>query len=380
MKILFNATTNVIGGGVKNSAIFIKRAVEEPSCDWTFAVSDQVFALTKELGVDPARTEAFSQSPARCKQSRRRLLSLAENTRPDLVYTMAGPAYVRFPFPHVLGLSNPYVTHADLKSIALGRTIFGLTKTIFESAYKLHQARRADFWIFQTQAARDGFCRRAFISPARTEVVSNAVDTEFVDRFERQSDTSPDAARQNGAVIFVPAAPYRHKALTSIPSIARELDTQLNGRMDFRFVLTIDPSHSLWGEIESKANKLGVKHRVVTGGAYSYLDAASRYSAADIVFIPSILETFSVTFLETFASSRPLVAADRAFARDICGDAARYVDPFCPGAAAATFKDLLENIARRNLLVRNGRERLMRFPDHRLRFENIMVVLKTFAG
>lgn len=77
MKILFNATTNVVGGGMKNAAIFVKYVGSAGADDWTFAVSESVFRLLQELRVDTPLVELFIDSPARCRRSRRDLLALS---------------------------------------------------------------------------------------------------------------------------------------------------------------------------------------------------------------------------------------------------------------------------------------------------------------
>lgn len=38
MKILFNASTNIEGGAVKNAAIFIKYAIDDSQISWVFAL------------------------------------------------------------------------------------------------------------------------------------------------------------------------------------------------------------------------------------------------------------------------------------------------------------------------------------------------------
>ena len=42
MNILFNSSINIVGGGVKNAAIFIKHAIKDDSIHWHFIISPQV--------------------------------------------------------------------------------------------------------------------------------------------------------------------------------------------------------------------------------------------------------------------------------------------------------------------------------------------------
>jgi len=54
------------------------------------------------------------------------------------------------------------------------------------------------------------------------------------------------------------------------------------------------------------------------------------------------------------AMGTPIVAANRAYARDLCGDAAVYFDPDRPAELAEAISDLLEHDEKRRDLVRRG--------------------------
>ena len=58
------------------------------------------------------------------------------------------------------------------------------------------------------------------------------------------------------------------------------------------------------------------------------------YRNSDICFIPSVLETFSATYVEAMATGRPIVASDLDFAHAVCQESAVYFDPRDPVAAA----------------------------------------------
>src|SRR5438094_851068 len=55
------------------------------------------------------------------------------------------------------------------------------------------------------------------------------------------------------------------------------------------------------------------------------------FDQTDALFLPTLLESFSLTYLEAAARRRPIVTSDRDFARHACGDAGYYVDPENPG-------------------------------------------------
>ena len=65
------------------------------------------------------------------------------------------------------------------------------------------------------------------------------------------------------------------------------------------------------------------------------------YRRADVFFFPSLCESFGFPMVEAMGYGLPIVAADTATNREICGDAALYYPPFDDTAAAQQLKTLL---------------------------------------
>ena len=318
--LLFNCTTNVVGGGVQNAANFIMRAVEDRSVDWRFAISCAVGEACLALALD-VPGEVFTISPARSKASRERLRGLAGKWGVDGVYTMAGPAYVQFPVAHVQGISNAYLTHVDAKALFIGRSPAAASFSAAKALYQTYWARRADFWIFQTEESRHGFVRRARIDRRRTAVVGNALGVAYYN----DVDCSKPKWSGGDRTIFCPGAAYPHKSLDIVPDVAKEL---LAYRPDLkvRFILTLPQDSGLWRSIHSRVVKFGLDN-VQNIGPYSYDVGPRLYGESDCVFIPSMLETFSTAYVEAMACGCPLVVVDKGFAREICGSGAYYFQP-----------------------------------------------------
>ena len=63
---------------------------------------------------------------------------------------MAGPAYVKFSCIHIMGITNPYITHCTLKSIFKSRNPLSICKFIFHIIYQMYYSTYANVYIFQT--------------------------------------------------------------------------------------------------------------------------------------------------------------------------------------------------------------------------------------
>src|SRR5690348_10122630 len=82
----------------------------------------------------------------------------------------------------------------------------------------------------------------------------------------------------------------------------------------------------------------------------------SAYQLATVLVTPSLVESGNLILTEAMAMGTPIVAANRAYARDLCGDAAVYFNPDQPAELAAAVSDLLEHEEKRRDLVRRGFE------------------------
>jgi len=373
-KILFNCTTNIVGGGVKNSAIFIKYALEYKKIDFICAISCEVENILKKWDIDASDMYIFKVSPARDKNARNKLKKLADTLEVDAIFTMAGPAYVDFSQKHIMGISNPYITHADWKAFSIGKNLKEVTKTFTLVMYQAYWARKADIFLFQTNTSRDGFVKRLYINKSRTRVISNSIGEDFVKAFEEEQFKYIDLSKK--IVIFCPAAPFNHKVLDTIAHIANSLKEIVNGRYQFEFILTINKDTELYIKISKFIDKFGLSNEVKTIGSFNYADAYKLYKDSDIVFVPSILETFSASYLEALIAKKILIVANKNFAKDICEDAAIYTEPFDYYQTAKLIDKVISDTKLQEDLHRKSLNVLDKYGTQKDRFDKIVKLLK----
>ena len=60
--ILFNCSTNIIGGGAKNAAYFIKNSIDINNFKYFYAVSPNVYHILSEWGFIPNNIFVFKKS------------------------------------------------------------------------------------------------------------------------------------------------------------------------------------------------------------------------------------------------------------------------------------------------------------------------------
>ncbi len=367
-RVLFNCTTNVVGGGAKNAFLFILSALEESSFHWNFAVSQAVTNLLEKKGVTLDESfHLFETSPAKNVRDRERLRSIASNNECDIVYTMAGPAYVDFQMIHVQGISNAYITHADAEAFAFEENYFKRIKNYLRSAYQFWFSRKADYFLFQTEVARNSFIKKGGARLEKTAVISNAFDDELKKHFKDHSETIDKNEVQ---VIFCPGANYIHKAFQYIPAIAKQLKER--GTIPVEFILTLKEDE-LWHRIQEEASNLGVQQWIKNIGPFGYEQIIDLYTNADMVYVPSLLETFSASYLEAMAAQKPLIVSTKQFAKDVCGDYALYADP----KNALKSADAIEQVLNGHRSEKHISDQILsKFGNQKQRFAKIVETLQ----
>jgi glycosyltransferase involved in cell wall biosynthesis len=371
MNVLFNCTTSRTGGTVQNAVNFILHAHADPGIAWSYAVSAPVQAELERCGFT-GKTVVFERRPGKNPEVRRALKRLERETAPDMVFTMAGPTYVRFGAFHVQGCSNPYLTNLDRMALTCERGPVDTARTLLWSLYLGIQVRRADAWLFQTESSRAGFCRRLMLPRARTAVVPNALGASFTQPDPATVPASGAWPRDGGRPLrlLCPSADYPHKALTFLPEMLAAVVAA--GEIEPPTVtITVPPDSPTLAKVERRARRLGVAHLIHNHGPFSYWDAQGLYDDHDAVILPSVLEVFSTSYLEAMATQKPLLVPDRAFAQEICGDAPVYFAALDPASAARAVRDIALDPGYRQERAHAGLDVLARYGGYSDRYAGI---------
>ncbi len=374
IKILFNASTNVVGGGIKNAAFFIKKSIALLNYEWYYAISPQVLEILNSWGVEIPKDKliVFDLSPARSSKSRQILLDFVSKNSIELVYTMAGPAYVKFPCNHLQGISNPYITHADWSAFKLKGNLLSIAKYYVYVFIQFFFSKNADYFVFQTEFSKNSFQRRSKIASSRLFVVPNAFDTSIKDFFINEPSLEKLLGKSE-IRIFCPGAAYIHKGFQFIPTIINELKKITN--KEFKFILTLPTNSELWLEIHNQLEDLKLVQLVENIGPFNYANIKTLLADSDIVFVPSLLETFSASYLEAMCAQKKLVVADKLYAREVCGDYAIYVDPMDSKSTAQIFQKLFTDYEISVEEIFLGDAILKHYGSQDERFEKLVTVI-----
>lgn len=379
MKVFVNATTLVVGGGVQVGISFIEHASKISSgenINFIFAVSRAIYESLSERLQNDARVVLIPVSPARIVNgyvSRLVLRDIEKRFKPDVVYSVGSPAYVRFSTKEVARFTDGWTTHPS----RLAWSVLPISRRVrlwLKIQYKWWHLRKVSHFEAQTETAAKGIMNRLSLKPEQMRVIPNAVSPVFNGMdFKGKCHLINDA---KVVQILTLAAPYPHKNLLIIPNIAAILKaTSLAIR--WRFTVTLPSSSSFTKQFMKAVLKLKVEDCIENVGRVNLRDCPALYGKAHIVFVPSLLETFSVTYLEAMHMGCPIVTTDINFAHDTCGNAALYFDPLSASSAADAILRLVKDPKLRGQQVYNGKKRLQEFPKPHEKYQKVIDWIRT---
>ena len=366
MKILVDNSNLFAGGGLQVAVSFIRDLKNLGYNDEYHIV--QSFNSSKELGdeifPDNFIFINFSKKEEKSIFQRIKALKKIENEiKPDVIFTVFGPSYHKSNYKKIVGFAWGFVIYPNspyFKKLSFKTFIkFKILNLIKVFCFN----RNSDALIFETDYSREYYLKNLNYKK-ETYVVSNTLNTIF-----NQKELHEDyylKSKANYNILFL-TANYQHKNLDLLPEIIEFLRDK--EKKDFFIIHVSINEYDLEIPIE-------LKKYVNFLGKVTLNELPSLYEQMDAVLMPSLLETFSTTYLEAMFMKKPLVVSDLEFARDICRDSAIY----CTPTSSMDFANALYNIFRdkqlANTLVNNGDINLKRFGTSLDRTKKYLAILE----
>lgn len=214
--------------------------------------------------------------------------------------------------------------------------------------------RHTDLLLCQTPVARQRI-RAALRFGGPIELCPNAVSSRCAPTAPAEP---PAALARIGArhKLLCLTRYYSHKNLELLVELFRRHGAELH---DVAVVLTIDRAqHPRARALLERIERLGLERQLVTVGALPQAGLGAYFGHVSGLILPTLLESFSATYIEAMHYRVPILTSDLDFARGICGDAALYFDPWRPESARDAVRTLRDDPDAARRLVAAGREQL----------------------
>lgn len=117
---------------------------------------------------------------------------------------------------------------------------------------------------------------------------------------------------------------YPHKNLEIFLPLATIIKQR---NLDYKLIITIDADqHPKARYLLNKVEQMGLNDIIINIGSVSMEDVPSLYRQCDGLLMPTLLESFSGTYVEALFHKIPIFTTDADFSRAVCKDAAFYFD------------------------------------------------------
>ncbi len=275
---------------------------------------------------------------------------IARSWGADLFFSVSEYAPATAPCPTIASFRNPNLfSKSRWKWPVSAWPRFQMLRTLARVS-----ALTCDRIMFVSQDSANWIGDRAGLSSERRSVVHHGIEPES---FAPESHPRP---RTRPYILSVSSV-YRYKNFVRLIEAYTELANRRPSAPDLVIIGdNQDPEYA--AKMETARLAAGpLAERIHILGEVAYEDVKAYYANAECFVFPSYLETFGHPLLEAMASDTPLVASDLPVFREIAGNAAFYADPFQPSQIAAAMEEVLFQPEAREILVKEGRERLKLF-------------------
>lgn len=192
------------------------------------------------------------------------------------------------------------------------------------------------------------------------ELFPNAVSTRV--KAHAEMDSEPPAACQGVGAKFVLFALTRYYPHKNLEVLIETFDRYRESLSDICCLLTIEPEqHPGARELLREIIHRNLQDKIINVGNLDQRQLPQYYRHVGALILPTVLESFSATYIEAMALECPILTSDLDFAREICADAAVYFDPNSPESVKNAIVRLRDDHELRRRLVNRGQQRLTQF-------------------
>jgi glycosyltransferase involved in cell wall biosynthesis len=361
VKILINAVNLKVGGGVTVVSSFLKELIANEE------FHGDTFHVLVPSGIG---YEKFDSYPVKIETVPNRMLSplfrlILDYTwfkdkiaiiQPDIIFTMGNIAIPSI-IPQAVLFHFPYAMYPDEKEVwtrlsKLQQFDFKLRNLIFSSRLKY-----AKIIFPQTDSARFRLKKYYGNKIQKFKVIPNSTY-----RLEGSHDVTEFFSRQlNCKYLLCLSKYYSHKNIEIFVPLAKLIKEK---NSSLRLVITIEGDQGSGSQelIDAIAeNKL--TDIIINIGKVPMDQVPALYRQVDGMIMPTLLESFSATYIDSMTLGVPIFTSDRDFARDVCGDAAWYFDPHNAEKIFNTISTAFAQDEQRNEKVSLGKKLAESMPD-----------------
>lgn len=365
MRVLFDCSNITVGGGIQVANSFLKYAFKSSEVKYCFLLSKQAYeslteadkASVKDLNV--INTNPYTLIPGH--KSIQKIRTIERNFGPDLTFTLFGPAYWKSKVPHLVGFARPHyiLHHSPFFRIGKNSKLIRYMRFL-EFIHNYLFRINSDFLFVENESMLNSLQKKYL---KKVFYIPNTYNQVFENHVPEEKLKSNSEFR-----LLTISSNYPHKNLDSIPLVSTILERKYP---DFRFKFIVT--------IKEDADKISTDH-ISYVGSVGIEECPKLYQDSDAMYLPTLLECFSASYVEAMYMKLPILTSDLDFLKSICSDAALYFDPLNAENIADQIYSLASDKEKQNSLIEKGKHRLAIFGTPKDRYDSFVKLFLKIIG
>ena len=320
LKILVAAQTSKDGGSLTFLTNLLRAIGDAPAQDdWVFWIPQllhDAFSVPSNVQMEfeqdspDRKLYNFVANFKKRRNDRDRIFDLCQRHQPDVVFVVTEFGFPGLAVPQVVLVRNRI--YYDREWLSELDSIPQKLNILFRRLLAHRAMKAADHVLFPSKSMQDQVC-----STLSLQTPSSVI------HYGGPIDVTPRTVAPSDNLRLLNISHYwPQKNLVTLLEAVKLLHDQGVG---IRLALTGDPSNSPGSRARRDQELVRELAGVVTiTPNLPYKQALELYRSTDVFVFPSTCESFGHPMIEALFQGVPVVAAETAINREICGDAARY--------------------------------------------------------
>jgi len=214
-------------------------------------------------------------------------------------------------------------------------------KDLLLRKYKIHllksRLKYSDTFIAQTQTAKERL--KKIYNIKNIHIIPNSVS---LDAFEERVSSRPEFnLPTNKKKLLCLSRYYPHKNLEIFIEVGKIIQKE---NLDIILITTLDAKQSKsTAELLQSIKNERLESVIVNIGSIEMKKVPQLYNEVDGLILPTLLESYSGTYIEALFYKKTIFTSDLDFARDVCENNAFYFNPLDKESIINTIKNAYED-------------------------------------
>lgn len=322
MKILIDCSLLTIGGGVQVALSLLLNIAKDKQFQSVVIVTHQIDQqLTDSIKNLFYAYYVLDSVPMYQKYKQAHFFSkLEEKYTPDLVFTVFGPSMWRPKAPCLQGFALGLMFYPEVQDILNYSLLKKIKIKIMYFIKRNLFLKNSDYYVVETSVVKNNLKNLLNLDSNHIFVIENSYNPYFEEYFNRKISVKISKDEFN---FLVPSSYYPHKNLEILANVVDLLYIKNFKNIYFNFMIEDKYFEALTRLVVNK----NAQYMLKNFGPIASSNLPKCYADCDAVILPTLAESSTSAYPESFISKKPLLTSDRDFSRGLCGEAALFFDP-----------------------------------------------------